>query len=424
MISLQATQQQLAALFRHKGLFSNLSWMLLAEVAARLSRLVTVVCLGAYLTPVQYGTAMLAIVCNDLLRVFTRIGTGAKVIQCTSQQLPAFAGNAVTLQWAVCISLTVVQLFTAEMAANYYQNPQLVLPLQLMALCNLLYPLVTIRVFLLQRDNNMRYFAMATAITIIIENLGTALLVICGLGVMAVAYAKVAAALAWVVLFAWARVAHYPATFNRNCMRQLLGYSSKILTSELTKTLRLQIDTLFAAKILSPDLFGLYSFAKSAGVGLSQSLSNSYLSSLYPYLTQQQRHNALPASINKAYLIAAAISVIFMVQALLAPLYIELLFGQRWHDAASLMAILCLSAIPILFIDVTATIMRAKDQVSTEVMLSLYSLLVLATALMMLNTDIAQTLAMTVAISNMAVLITVMIFRGIKRGITRRDGGS
>lgn len=397
-----------------KGLLKNTCWMLAAESVARISRLLTIVVLGLCLDPTQYGTAMLAIVCHDLLRVFTRVGSGAKVIQCRQNELAAFASNASTLQWLLCLTLTAIQIGSAETIANYYQNPELASVLTIMALSNLIYPLVTVRVFLVQRNNNMRYFASASASSVIVENLCTALLVIAGLGVMSVALAKLCSAVCWVVFFYRAKVTHYPCSFCPRTMKRLTVFASKILSSELLKSLRLQIDSLFAARALSPELFGLYSFAKSSGVGLSQSLSAGYLSSLYPYLCEQQRRLALQSNIKKAYLGAAIIAILFLIQAAVAPIYLDLLFGDRWTNAAVLVSILCLSAIPALCIDTTNTILRVQGRSHWEVYLALYSLFTLLIPLLLIPPQTAFGYATLVTLTSLTWLPTVFVVQRIE----------
>ena len=115
-------------------------------------------------------------------------------------------------------------------------------------------------------------------------------------------------------------------------------------------------------------------------MGLSVSLSNGFLASLYPYLCEQQRRSQLDQSVRKAHLIGAGVCVIFVAQALAAPVYVDLLFGTRWQDAALLISVLCLSAIPTLFLDTSNTILRVRGLGNREVYSSLLSLLTLFVA--------------------------------------------
>jgi len=352
-------------------LFSNTSWSLTAEGMARASRLITLIALSFYLNTADYGTAMLALACHEILRVFTRIGCGAKIIQCAEQDLEGYASNAITLQWVMCISLTVCQLLVAELIATFYQNPALTELIKIMALAHLYYPIVTIKVYLLQRENRMRYFSLASGSCVVAENLSTALLVFLGIGIYAVALAKVIAAILWVALFSLPKVRSIRAGFDRQIMKSLTYYSGKILSTEVTKTFRQQSDMLLAGKLLDGELFGLYSFARSAGLGLSQSLSAAFVGGLYPYLCQQMRIKNVTQGLKNTYIACACVSVIFLAQAALAPLYIDWFFPDRWSEATLLVCILCSSAIPLLIVDTHCVYLRAQNRPTRELFIAL-----------------------------------------------------
>ena len=90
-------------------LVKNAGWLLSVEGVAKISRVVTILCMAALLTPVDYGIVILAVAFHDLFRMLMRSGTGNQVIQCQESDLPAFARNAAALQWAFCIGIAALQ---------------------------------------------------------------------------------------------------------------------------------------------------------------------------------------------------------------------------------------------------------------------------------------------------------------------------
>jgi len=374
-------------------LVKGASWMMLSEFMARLSRIVTLLVFAALFTPVDYGTAMLALVCHELIRVFSRLGIGAKVIQCSDQELDDYAGNAKTLQWIVCIGLTLLQLSISGLIAAFYDNSHLVMMLDVMAFSHLIYPLVTVRVFLLQRLGNMRYFGIASGISIAVDNLSAALMLILGLGLMSVAYAKILAAAVWVIMFSFAKTQPIRARFCQIFMPKLVSFSGRVLLSELLKVGRLHIDVLLAGRILSPELFGLYSFAKSSGVGLSQSISSGFITSLYPYISEAKRNSRLVDELPHVMKVVAMISGIFLLQALLAPVYINLLFAEQWQVAIPMVSILCLSAIALLILDVANMLLRVSNHVNWEIYQSLLCMLIMTLMIVLIQPVSALVLA-------------------------------
>jgi len=374
-------------------LVKGASWMMLSEFMARLSRIVTLLVFAALFTPVDYGTAMLALVCHELIRVFSRLGIGAKVIQCSDQELDDYAGNAKTLQWIVCIGLTLLQLSISGLIAAFYDNQNLVMMLDVMALSHLIYPLVTVRVFLLQRLGNLRFFGIASGISIAVDNLSAALMLVLGFGLMSVAYAKVLAAVVWVIVFSFAKIQAVRARFCQTFMPKLVSFSGRVLLSELLKVGRLHIDVLLAGRILSPELFGLYSFAKSSGVGLSQSISAGFTASLYPYISEAKRNSRLVEELPHVMKVVAMISLVFLLQAALAPVYINLLFGEQWQAAIPMVSILCVSAIGLLILDVANMLLRVSDLVNWEIYQSLFCMLIMVSMIILFRPDSAFVLA-------------------------------
>lgn len=381
-------------------LFKNTGWMLTSEAIAKISRLLTVVAMAALLSPNEFGIAALAVACHELIRVFSRAGAGARVIQCNDKDLPTIAGNASFLQWATCSALAAAQFYSADAIGHFYSTPDLALLLKIMAITYLCYPLVAIKVFMVQRQNSMRYFALGCAACLTIDNLSTVILLLLDVGILSVAYAKVLSAFAWVCIFGCNRVkTHFPR-FNLTVMPSLALLTINIFATESLRVLRSQIDILVAARLLPPELFGLYSFAKNAGVGLTQSIVTAYISGLYPYLCEQYRSGAQAIAKVKAFQYCAGISSLFIIQCVLAPLYIDLCFADRWKASSQLVIILCLSGIPAIFTDTFAMMLRAQNRAFNEALLLLYCVSTLGIMLLIFQPGTAIALATTVTITS------------------------
>lgn len=349
-----------------KSLINNTRWMLISEVIAKISRVLTILVMAAYLSPENYGLAALVLLWHELFRVFTRAGAGAKVIQCQIYELAETSTAALVQQWIFCGIVIIAQWFLSPYLAAYYNRPELTPLLQWSAFAHALFPLVSVRVFLIQRANRMKAFGLAQACSVSSENIAIMLFLIAGFGISSVVYAKIISAIVWCICFKKIDVATGEYCFTLKRFNSLWGFSLKVFGSDLVKLLRFHLDTLLAASLLSADALGIYSFAKNAGVGLSQSLSQSYLSSVLPYFSELNRQKKLSEGLLSALRITIFMGVLFCLQALFAPLYIELLFSAKWQLASSLVSLLCLAAIPALFLDVSCLAYRANNQVSSE----------------------------------------------------------
>jgi PST family polysaccharide transporter len=143
-----------------KRLLNNTSWLMATEIAAKISRLLVILALAASLGVVEYGTVMLALACHEIFKLILRPSAGAQIIQCTEKQLPKYARNGAVLQWLVCIMLASAQALLATPISEFYDNPAISKMISLMAVVYLFYPIVSIKIFLIQRQGNMRFHSI------------------------------------------------------------------------------------------------------------------------------------------------------------------------------------------------------------------------------------------------------------------------
>lgn len=362
-------------------LLFNASWLLTAELISKLSRIATIVVLAAQLTPISYGTAMLALAFHDLFGLLLRAGVGSQIINCKKQQLRQFAQNGIIIQWLICLSIAIAQFGSAPFLASIYDNEKIINILQITAVIYLLYPWVSIKIFLLQRENKMRWFSIRNGVCITVENITIAVSALLGADILAVAIGKVFFSMLWLLLFYFSPVKSYGVGYDYSIIKGMLKTSGKLFNTEFLRGIRLHADTFIAGKLLTPELFGFYTFAKNAGVGLSQSLTQVYISALYPYCCQLQREGLLTEQYKKIYFISLLFGSLFIFQAVIAPFYVPIIFDAKWSLTIPIIAILCLAALPNLIIDVTCCIKRVNEQYHIE---TLFRLICLASSLISL----------------------------------------
>nr|WP_269783506.1 oligosaccharide flippase family protein [Marinibactrum halimedae] len=384
-----------------------MSWMMAAEILSRLSRLVTIVVLAAWLSLPEYGIAMLALACHELTRLLLRSGSGAVVIQCEESQLSVIAPTAGIIQWGICLSACLLQWFSAPYIAAFYDSKDLSMVLQWMAVSYLFYPIVALNVFMLNRSNRLRYFGLRSGLCVSIENLSCAIAAVAGYGAFSVAIGKIIGAVAWVLLFYFAPVQKFSLGYHHKAFIKIATLSGTIFISEGLRALRGQLDILIAGRLLTPDLLGIYSFARSAGIGLGKSLSGAFISGLYPYLCEKNRSSEIGSSLSRVYLFTIGISAVFLLQSLGAFIYIPLLFSEKWAPYSNFVSLLCLSAIPALFVDVSCCIWRAQNRAENEVVISTICLFISVITFVVVRPSSPIEFIHATLISSMCWLITL-----------------
>jgi PST family polysaccharide transporter len=398
-----------------KRLINNISWLLLTEVAAKISRIAVIFTLAAHLIAIEYGTVMLALACHEIFKLVLRSGAGAQIIQCSDALLPSYAKNGALIQWLVCLILACSQAGLALPIAHFYGNPELFKLLALMAIVYLFYPIVSVKVFLLQRANNMRFYSIRNALCIFTENISIAVFAILDCGIFSVVYGKWVFVTLWVALFYVSPVQHFGLGFQAKVFGKLCKTSGQLVSTELVRALRMQLDMLIGARLLSPEMFGLYSFAKSAGVGLSQSINNAFSAAIYPYLCDKYRQKKMTKTIPLVYMITSSIGAVFLLQAIMVPVYLPLLFSQEWQQDHLVVILLCIAAIPAIYIDTLCNLFRAQAAYKKELYVRLFCLLVSTVGLLAIGASDPENFAFSILASSLFWLVALIPWKKLER---------
>lgn len=342
----------------------NTSWIGLSELMARVSRLLTAVVLARYLSLEEFGIAALALTVHELVKVFNENGIGAKIIQVPEDQLEAVCNTAYRLNWIVCGGLFVLQCLLAFPIAAFYEQPALVWMIIALAFVYLLMPVALVQAFLIQRQNRLKVTALVAGTQVTVDNFLTAILAVAGLGAWAVVIPKLLVAPIWVI--GTMRNQHWK--FNPNSgyahWREILNFGKHVLGVELLKAMRLQLDNLIIGAFLGIEALGIYFFAHNAGLGISLSLTRAFNTALFPHLCESKgdRLEIRKKFFHAQKIIACVLIPVILLQSLLAPWYVPLVFGEKWIPAIPVLLLLCLSAIPRPFGEGASEVMRTIDK--------------------------------------------------------------
>ena len=186
-------------------------------------------------------------------------------------------------------------------------------------------------------------------------------------------------------------------------LRPFISFGWAVLGVELVKALRLQADKLILGMLLGAEALGLYFMAFNAGLGLANSFSTAFSTVLFPHLcSSQDKAQALRQSI---LLGIGLISPAVVLQAILAPYYVPVLFGDGWDGIEQIVSILCLVAIPTTLWSATAGWLRATDRAQNE-----FCVTVVLTLALMHNTALLAPMGLqAIAIGYAIVATTVMV---------------
>ncbi|NNU16509.1 oligosaccharide flippase family protein [Parvularcula sp. ZS-1/3] len=366
MLDLRKTKTSIAALLRTR-IARNLAWLAGADVATRAVRLLSVAIVARILGPEAFGVAALLLSSHELVKVGAQIGTGQSIIRAHADELEAVSKASWQLNILVCAVLAGIQLAIGWMvggATGHVSAPYLGMAL---ALVFLGMPLGLVHVFRALRDERADEVARIAAAQNIADCVLTVVLALAGAGVWALVLPKVLTMPIWLVcvrrLVKWQPQREVQAA----AWGPILKFGLPILGSEALAAVRLNLDKPIIGAVLGVEAAGLWYLATSAGLGLTQAVSSAFSLILMPFLCKDEEGQSRRERFDRfAWTALPALTAVFVVQAVAAPLYVPILFGNRWDGAVAIVAVLCLTGAPRLLWESVVQLARSEGRSGAE----------------------------------------------------------
>jgi O-antigen/teichoic acid export membrane protein len=343
----------------------NVGWLGLAELVNRVFRLGTTVTLARVFSPQDYGLMAVIYTIFDLATVFIfKGGIGAKVIQTEAEKVETTCNTSYWLNWIMCGGLFAGQCLAAYPIAKFYNNIQLVLPICTVSLMYLVYPLFLTHCALIERENRLKIIAICNAVQSMLINIMTVTLALLDFRIWAIVLPMLSTIPVWFVI-SWKNHAwRPPRSFSLENWQEIIHFSKNVVGVELLTKLRLNLDYLIVGRFLGVEQLGLYYFAFNAGSGITNNIVNSLMSALYPHLCDVR---ADPEQLYKRYYkslktICLTVIPIVILQSTLSPIYVPIIFGEKWVSAIPILILICLSVIPMTFKHASSLLLNSIDK--------------------------------------------------------------
>jgi len=351
----------------------NVGWLGSAELVNRIFRLGTTVTLARMFSPQDYGLMAIIYTVFDFATVFTlRGGIGAKIIQADEHKVKSICDTSYWLNWILCGSIFMIQCIAAFPVAQFYGNNQLILPLCTSALIYLMMPLFIVHGALIERENRLKVTALANATQSILSNIITVILAILGMGVWSIVWPMVLTTPVLIIINWMNHSWRPPKSFSLEKWQEITNFGKNLLVVEFLNKLRGNLDYLIIGKFLGVEALGIYYFAFSAGLGISMNVINTFMSALFPHICAvrgdyKEFKERYFSSLKKVSLVVVPL---ILLQSLLAPFYVPIIFGQKWIPATPVLIMICLSVIPRIFSWASNLLLNALDKTHITLYLS------------------------------------------------------
>lgn len=330
------------------------------EIAVRLARIGAIVVIAHRISPALMGVAALASSLFELIRVLANAGIGQRIIAAEHTALASTCRTALRLFWAWCGLVALVQLVGAFVLATLFRQVDAAAMLAVLAGVYLFMPGGLVQVFLLMREGRMTATARIATAQVLSEHLLSLMLVVVWPSAWALILPKLLTAPIWLIGVRRAMPWRPDATAPLLPLSHFSGFGAGVLGTELAVAARSQCDNLLIAALLGTQALGLYFFAFGAGLGITTSFVNALSIVLLPYFCGTSDEAERRVRLRTGLLLALGLFLpVTLAQVSLAPIYVPLVFGERWAGATTLVSVLGMGAIPMIFGAVKTAWLRA-----------------------------------------------------------------
>ena len=342
----------------------NVGWLGSSELILRVVRLGVTVVLARLLSPDDYGLAAIVSAVSEFTRVFIDVGVNAKIIQADEAEVEELSNSGYWLNWIIFVGLFFLQCLVAFPISLAYNNSTLIPLICVSGLPYLIWPFSSIKLARIHRDNNLKITAIHNVVQNSLSHILTIVFALLNFHVWAIVLPWVITAPIGVYIYYANHQWRPTSAFTTKHWKEILSFGKNILGVQLLKTLRNNLDYLIVGRFLGIQALGLYYFGFNAGLGISLSVISALGTATFPYLCAVRSD---PVKFKQRYFgslkkIAFVIIPLVFLQVSLAPLYVPIVFGQKWVVAIPVLILICLSALPRPFADAASQLLVASDK--------------------------------------------------------------
>jgi teichuronic acid exporter len=355
-------------------LIQNIGWMTSAQVICKVFRLAVTIVIARILVPDDFGMIAIVFTTYEVVNAIIRRGTQVSIVNGAQEQLDVMCIKAYRLNWLYAIFAATVQVIIAFALVEIYQKPELLAPILFLVINHILLPIAMVQA---ARNIRKQYISLLAKIDVaqaLVESSLTIALALNDFGIWSLVIPKVLVTPIWLISHlrhsTWRYTNQTQSPNGLVLQTNMLKESVKMVGIDMTGVLRNHIDYLLVGYFLGVEALGVYYFAYNAGVGISNSVLQASSSALLPYLSKFNRNNhQLKNQIWFSMKVLMSITLLIVItQTSLAPLYVPIVFGEKWvaFGALPILIILCMSAIPRALLELTSQSLRAKGHTAFD----------------------------------------------------------
>lgn len=328
-----------------KKTIKGVAWSAVDNVSSHAVTFIVGIILARLLSPEDYGLIGIIGIFTAICNCFINAGLASALIRKKDATEDDF--NTVFIcNLVVSIFLYLVLFLCAPYIADFFERQELTSLIRVSSLGLIIGALAMVQRTILTKRIDFKTQTKITIISVITQGVVGISTAFMGWGVWALVAQGLTAGVVSTVLL-WYNNKWFPKwSFSITSFRELFGFSSKMLASNLIDTIWKEINQVVIGKLYSPAALGQISRASGFSSLFSRNITGIVQRVSFPVLSEMQNDpNRLKSGYQK--IIRSTMTVTFPCMLLLAsvskPMIITLI-GEKWLQAAEFLQIICFSS--------------------------------------------------------------------------------
>ena len=327
---------------KSSSISKGLLWKLLERFGVSGAQFVLQIILARLLDPEHYGVLSLMVIFTTIANVFIQHGFNTSLVQNKDVTEEDYS-SVLWVSMGVAGFLYAVIFFAAPAIAIFYEMPDIVWPLRVLAL--MLFPgaLNSVQLAKISREMNFRKVFFSNVIAIVVSGTVGIIVALYGGGLWALVLQSMLNVFIACIVMRFTSKLKIRFVCNGKRVKLLFGFGWKILVSHLIDTIYQDIRSLVIGKKYDNATLGYYNKGKQFPQFMINSINGAVQSVMLPAMSSKQDEKQKVKSIMRTSITMSAY-VIFPIMAGLAAVsipLISLLLTDKWLPAVPYMQIYC-----------------------------------------------------------------------------------
>ncbi len=388
----------------------GIKWQIGTEVLARAIQLVTMFVLARLLLPADFGLIGMALIFTQLAYVLFDMGLSVPLIQKKDLE-PRHYQTAFSVFLVLAFVFYTAVFFVAPFVAAFFNKEVLVSILRWLSIIFLFYALRGVATVRLTKQLRFRALGTLQLISVLVYSFVAIFLALKGAGVWSFVLALIGQELILTLTNLLVLKEWYLPLFSRTTLKELTGFGGLVFVTRIVGYLNVNLPNIVIGRWLGETALGYYSVGYQLVDFPVQRISKNILRVMFPTLSKLQDN---PKEFNYFYQetlrgMLLVILPIFTGMVLVAPEFVQMVYGEKWQPLIPILKILTLVGFARSLWTLTSVIFLAKGKPKTELIINVFYFVSLFSALIFLHSKGLIAIVSTVAVLILGWMLAFLI---------------